>query len=81
MKFNLERNERTYRHVEKLAIDKGFTREEIEEPYLSKLSHQTKSKRILRMISLAYYLGWLRGIRCVDNGYTEVTISTIEEIK
>lgn len=35
---------------------------EMESYYLDYLSHQTKSNRIMRMITLAYYLGRLREI-------------------
>jgi hypothetical protein len=52
-----------------------FTDEELEKPYLDKLSHQTKSYRILRMIHLAYELGRLRGIKEIDEGKTPITLS------
>jgi len=52
-----------------------FTDEELANPYLDKLSHQTKSLRIMRMITLAYNLGKLKGIREVDEGKTPVTLS------
>ncbi|MDV3426691.1 MAG: hypothetical protein LIR50_05810 [Bacillota bacterium] len=74
MKFNLERNENNYNRVKQMAIDDGFTEEELEKHYLDKLSHQTKSSRIMRMIRLAYYLGWLRGIYYCDEGHTKITM-------
>lgn len=52
----------------------GFTDEELESPYLDKLSHQTRSPRIYRMIKLAYYLGRLRGISEIDEGLTPITL-------
>lgn len=51
-----------------------FTDEELESLYLDKLSHQTKSKRIMRMITLAYYLGKLKGIKEVDEGKTPIGV-------
>jgi len=65
--------DRTLRH----ALCDGFfkfTEEELEVPYLDKLSHQTKSYRILRMICLAYELGKLKGIKEIDEGKTPVTL-------
>lgn len=53
----------------------NFTDEELEKPYLDKLSHQTKSSRILRMISLAYTLGKLKGIKEIDEGKTPISLS------
>jgi hypothetical protein len=53
----------------------NFTDEELEKPYLDKLSRQTKSGRIMRMISLAYTLGKLKGIKEIDEGKTLVTLS------
>jgi len=52
----------------------NFTDEELEHPYLDKLSHQTKSRRIMRMVTLAYYLGKLKGVREVDEGKTPVVM-------
>ena len=53
----------------------NFTDKELEHPYLDKLSHQTKSSRIIRMVTLAYYLGKLKGIREIDEGKTPVVLS------
>ena len=52
----------------------NFTDEELANPYLDKLSHQTKSSRIMIMITLAYHLGKLKGIREVDEGKTPVVM-------
>lgn len=56
----------------------NFTEDELSSPYLDKLSHQTNSIRILRMITLAYYLGKLRMIEEIDNGKSLVTMSNNE---
>ena len=53
----------------------NFTDEELEHPYIDKLSHQTKSRRIMRMVTLAYHLGKLKGVREVDGGKTPVVLS------
>lgn len=52
-----------------------FTDEELERPYLDRLSKQTKSRRIMRMIELAYTLGKLKGIKEVDEGKTPIVLS------
>jgi hypothetical protein len=64
-----------YESVLEDAKKRGYSDEELESPYLDKLSHQTKSPRIMRMISLAYYLGWLRGIASADSGLSSVTLA------
>jgi hypothetical protein len=51
-----------------------FTDEELERPNLCKLSKQTNSKRIMKMITLAYYLGKLKGIQEVDEGKTPIVL-------
>jgi hypothetical protein len=56
------------------AKQDGFTDEELESPYLDKLSHQTKSKRTMRMIRLAYTLGELRGVAKIDEGKTPIAL-------
>lgn len=47
---------------------------EMESYYLDYLSHQTKSNRIMRMITLAYYLGRLREIAFLDDCKNKVTL-------
>jgi hypothetical protein len=74
-RWNQERLKRHYERVEEQAKRDGFTDDEIASPYLDKLSHQTKSLRIYRMIRLAYYLGKLKGISEVDEGLTPVSLS------
>ncbi len=78
-KWNDENIERHYNRVLKDAKDAkrdryNFTDEELANPYLDKLSHQTKSSRIMRMITLAYHLGKLKGIREVDEGKTPIVM-------
>lgn len=73
--WNKESHKKQYLRVVEYAKQEGFIDEELESPYLDKLSHKTKSKRIYRFISLAYYLGWLRGIAYIDEGYTPVVLS------
>jgi hypothetical protein len=75
-KWNDERLKWQYDHVKNYAKSSecAFTDEELSTHYLDKLSHQTKSHRIMRMISLAYYLGWLRGIAYVDEMKTPISM-------
>lgn len=73
-------DEKIKRHYERVLKDAkrdryNFTDEELERPYLDKLSHQTKSSRIMRMVTLAYYLGKLKGVREVDEGKTPIVLS------
>lgn len=74
--WNDEKLKRHYnRTLEDAKRDRyNFTDDELEYPYLDKLSHQTKSRRIMRMVTLAYYLGKLKGIREVDEGKTPVVL-------
>lgn len=74
-RWNLDRFKKHYIRVVEDAKRRGFTDEELESPYLDKLSHKTKSHRIMRMIELAYYLGKLKGISEADDGFTTVTMS------
>lgn len=60
------------------AKREGFTDDEVESPYLDKLSHQTGSPRIIRMIRLAYTLGQLRSISQIDEGKTPITASSLD---
>jgi hypothetical protein len=53
----------------------NFTDEELKSPYLDKLSHQTRSGRIMRMVTLAYHLGKLKGIQEMDEGKTPISLS------
>lgn len=76
MKINWNRAGFKYQYEKVLedAKKRGYLDEELKSPYLDRLSHQTKSPRIMRMVSLAYYLGWLRGIESADNGLMPVTL-------
>jgi len=75
--WNDENLKRHYdRTLERAKTDRyEFTEEELNNPYLDKLSHQIKSSRIMRMATLAYYLGKLKGIQEVDEGKTPVVLS------
>lgn len=77
MYWNDDGIKRHYERVKEEAIRRGFTEEELKSPYLDKLSHKTKSARIMSMITLAYYLGKMKGIVEVDEGKTPVTLSTV----
>lgn len=76
--WNNQRHLRHYNRIKEHALDDkryNFTEDELLSPYLDKLSHQTKSFRIMRMITLAYYLGKLKGVQEVDEGETPITLS------
>lgn len=70
--FNNERNKKDYDRVKKMALEEGFTEEELRIPYLNDLKKTTKSIKIIRKIKLAYYLGWLRGIKYSDERDTKI---------
>jgi hypothetical protein len=71
-------DEKLKKHYERTLRDSkesyDFTDEELEKPYLDKLSKQTTSIRIMRMVILAYQLGKLKGIKEIDEGKTPVTL-------
>lgn len=73
-KWNDELIKKHYERTLRYAKEEhwGFTDNELDNPYLSKLNKQTKSKRILRMISLAYTLGKLKGIQEIDESKTPI---------
>lgn len=66
MRFIDKRYQIMYEDIKQDAVKDGFSLEDLDKHYLDKLSKQTKSKRIIRMIRLAYWLGWLRGIKHCD---------------
>lgn len=75
MKFNDERYRELYENIKRDAISDGFSEEDLEKPYLDRLSKQTKSVWIMTMIRLAYWLGWLRGIKfCDEMLNTQITL-------
>lgn len=80
--WNKPELERHYNRILEDAKQHGFSDAELASPYLDKLDHQTHSKRILRMIELAYCLGKLKGIAEADEGYTPITLrDDIEKIR
>lgn len=77
-RWNDDKLKRKYERLLEKAKDEGFSEDEIESPYLDKLSHQTKSPRIMRMIRLAYTLGQLRSISQIDEGKTPIIASCLD---
>lgn len=72
--WNKDRLERRYNSILEDAKRRGFTDEDLESHYLNKICKKTKSLRILRFIELAYYLGQLRAISDIDEGYTVISL-------
>lgn len=63
-----ERYERHIKRIKEMAIREGFTEEELESMFLDGFfgrGKKTKSIRIMTLVRLAYYRGWMRGIRTV----------------
>lgn len=77
-RWNNSRHLKHFIRVKEHALEDkryNFTEDELSSPYLDKLSHQTRSHRIMRMVTLAYYLGKMKGIQEVDEGETPITLS------
>lgn len=70
-----------YERVKEYAKDAGFSDDDLERHYLDKLNKSTSSTRIKRLIKLAYFLGWLRGIAYVDEMKTPVTLNVVPNAK
>jgi hypothetical protein len=71
MRFLSEKFEKLYNKIKDSAesdmfAQPRFSEKELHEPFLDNLLDSTKSKRIERMLRLAYWLGWLRGIKYCD---------------
>lgn len=73
-KWNDLKLEKHFNRIKQDAVKDGFIEEELSHIYLDKISKQTKSARIMRLIRWAYWLGKLRGIDSVDQGKTPITI-------
>jgi hypothetical protein len=51
----------------------GYTKEELEKSHLGLFTKLTKSKRIMRMVKLAYYKGMKKGVKMVKELETPIT--------
>lgn len=79
MSFQNDRHEKLYNRLKNDAIKRGFAHEELATPYLDRLSKQTKSPRIMKMISLAYHLGQMRGVKmCDELFHTKISLRGME---
>lgn len=81
MRFNEQKYREMYERIKQDALREGYSEKELEKPYLDQLSKQTKSQRIMKMIRLAYWLGWLRGIKYCDEMHTPISVrgGTVDE--
>lgn len=70
--------ESRFNRIKEEALKRGHTEEDLQVLFLNKLNKKTKSVRIRKMIELAYYLGQLRAIKDVNEGYTPITIDPLE---
>ena len=79
--WNSDENKNKYERIKEEAKKSyfKFTDYELEHPYLDKLSYQTKAYRIMRMITLEYYIGKMKEISEVDEGLTLVSIDNMED--
>lgn len=76
-RWNDEKLLKQYERIKEYAKGEGFSDEDLERHYLDKLNKSTSSKRIKRLIRLAYYLGWMRGIAYVDEMKTPITLNVV----
>lgn len=68
------RYERLLAWVERDAARAGISREDLGNWSLDGFHRWTRSQRILRLVRIAYYRGWGRGIRDVREGETPIGI-------
>jgi hypothetical protein len=78
-KFNDPLLQKFYQKMKLDADAEGFTEEELSSHWLDKISKQTKSRRIDRLIRWAYYLGCMRGIDFVDEMKTRVSLRELDQ--
>ena len=77
-------NERLKRRYERIIWDAkqnnpySFTDEELKYPWLNSNIFKTKSARIWRMITLAFTLGQMAGVKRVDEGMTPISLEPLE---
>lgn len=79
MKLNNKNCQLSFKRLQEMVKDE-YPELDLNQPYLDKLCHQTKSPRIINLIRQAYYLGMARGIKRVDEGMTPVVLDPIEMI-
>jgi len=73
--WNVPAYKQGYERIYEDAKGCGYSDDELENSYFVKLTHQTKSHRIMRMIALAYYLGKMKGFSDCDEGHTPISLS------
>lgn len=61
--------------IKKYALEDGFTENEIENCTLDGFDKMTQSKRIKRLIKLAYYKGWIRGVKTSEELHSHINLS------
>jgi hypothetical protein len=71
-----ERYERYIKRIKRDAMERDkFTEEQMESKYLDGFDKMTTSPRIMRLVTLAYYRGMMRGVDMVKQGEQIVTLS------
>jgi hypothetical protein len=63
--------------IKSMAIKDGFTEEELLNCTLDGFGKKTKSHRTMRLVRLAYYKGWMRGVESSEEAHTPVTLDAI----
>jgi hypothetical protein len=67
-----EKYERYIKRIKRYAHK--FTEEEMKSTYLDGFGKMTNSPRIMRLVTLAYYRGMMRGVGMVKEGETPVVL-------
>lgn len=72
------------KRIKEMALKDGFTEEELESMFLDGFfgrGKKTKSIRIMTLVRLAYYRGWMRGIRTVWEGEQPIILDGMRDIE
>lgn len=75
--WNDKHLEKMFSRIKEEAIKGGIPEDHLKNLYLNDLNKKTKSPRILSLIKEAYYRGFLKGIKYVDEMKTPVGINPI----
>ncbi|MFF2531335.1 hypothetical protein ACFVS2_20745 [Brevibacillus sp. NPDC058079] len=75
-----ERYEKHIERIKEMAKKDGFTDEDLATMFLDGFfgrGKKTSSCRIMQLVTLAYYRGWMRGIKTVWEGQQPIVLKGI----
>lgn len=67
-------NESVMNWVERMMKEEGFSDEDIKPCTLDGFDKMTHSKRIMKMVRLAYYRSWKRGIKTSEEAHMPIVL-------